>query len=61
MSDEEVSHVAEVMPNTERGSSRPRTQALPDKPTTPEGWQDGVDAAQLRLPAESAASPGTRR
>lgn len=42
MSDEEVSHVAEVLPNTKARLFAAKDQAVPDKPTTPEGWQDGA-------------------
>jgi CubicO group peptidase (beta-lactamase class C family) len=55
MSDEEVSHVAEVIPNTKARLFAAKDAALPDKPTTPEGWQDGVvlrSFAFLQNPSE---------
>ncbi|MBO9669841.1 MAG: beta-lactamase family protein [Sphingobium sp.] len=55
MSDEEVSHVAEVLPNTKARLFAAKDQALPDKPTTPEGWQDGAvlrSFAFLQNPSE---------
>jgi CubicO group peptidase (beta-lactamase class C family) len=55
MSDEEVSHVAEVIPNTKARLFAAKDTALPDKPTTPEGWQDGVvlrSFAFLQNPSE---------
>ncbi len=55
MSDEEVSHVAEVLPNTRARLFAAKDQALPDKPTTPEGWQDGAvlrSFAFLQNPSE---------
>ena len=42
MSAEEQSHVAEVLPNTGARLFAAKDQAVPDKPTTPEGWQDGA-------------------
>ncbi|WAT17089.1 serine hydrolase [Aurantiacibacter sp. MUD11] len=42
MSAEEQSHVAEVLPNTKARLFAAKDQAVPDKPTTPEGWQDGA-------------------
>ena len=38
----EQSHVAEVLPNTGARLFAAKDQAVPDKPTTPEGWQDGA-------------------
>lgn len=55
MSDEEVSHVAEVLPNTKARLFAAKDQALPDRPTTPEGWQDGAvlrSFAFLQNPSE---------
>jgi CubicO group peptidase (beta-lactamase class C family) len=55
MSDEEVSHVAEVIPNTKARLFAAKDQAVPDKPTTPEGWQDGAvlrSFAFLQNPSE---------
>jgi CubicO group peptidase (beta-lactamase class C family) len=55
MSDAEVSHVAEVIPNTKARLFAAKDAALPDKPTTPEGWQDGVvlrSFAFLQNPSE---------
>ena len=42
MDAEEQSHVAEVLPNTKARLFAAKDQAVPDKPTTPEGWQDGA-------------------
>ena len=42
MDAEEQSHVVEVFPNTEARLFAAKDQAVPDKPTTPEGWQDGA-------------------
>jgi CubicO group peptidase (beta-lactamase class C family) len=42
MDEEEQSHVAEVLPNTGARLFAAKDQALPEKPTTPEGWQDGA-------------------
>ncbi len=55
MSEDEVSHVAEVIPNTKARLFAAKDQAVPDKPTTPEGWQDGAvlrSFAFLQNPAE---------
>ena len=55
MSGEEQSHVAEVLPNTGARLFAAKDQALPEKPTTPEGWQDGAvlrSFAFLQNPAE---------
>jgi len=51
----EQSHVAEVLPNTGARLFAAKDQALPEKPTTPEGWQDGATLrsfAFLQNPAE---------
>ena len=42
MDAEEQSHVAEVLPNTKARLFAAKDQEVPPKPTTPEGWQDGV-------------------
>jgi len=42
MDAQEQSHVAEVLPNTNARLFAAKDQAVPEKPTTPEGWQDGV-------------------
>jgi CubicO group peptidase (beta-lactamase class C family) len=42
MSPEEQSHVAEVLPNTGARLFAAKDQALPEQPTTPEGWQNGA-------------------
>ena len=42
MDAEEQGHVAEVLPNTGARLFAAKDQAVPDKPTTPEGWQDGA-------------------
>ena len=42
MDAEEQSHVAEVLPNTKARLFAAKDQAVPPKPTTPEGWQDGA-------------------
>ncbi len=42
MDAEEQSHVAEVLPNTKARLFAAKDQVVPDKPTTPEGWQDGA-------------------
>ncbi len=55
MSDEEVSHVAEVIPNTKARLFAAKDAVVPDKPTTPEGWQDGAvlrSFAFLQNPSE---------
>lgn len=55
MSEEEQSHVAEVLPNTAARLFAAKDQALAIKPTTPEGWQDGTvlrSFAFLQNPAE---------
>ena len=38
----EQAHVAEVLPNTGARLFAAKDTAMPDKPTTPEGWQDGA-------------------
>lgn len=55
MDAEEQSHVAEVLPNTKARLFAAKDQAVPDKPTTPEGWQDGAvlrSFAFLQNPSE---------
>ncbi len=55
MGAEEQSHVAEVLPNTGARLFAAKDATLPDKPTTPEGWQDGPvlrSFAFLQNPAE---------
>jgi CubicO group peptidase (beta-lactamase class C family) len=55
MSAEEQSHVAEVLPNTGARLFAAKDQAVPPKPTTPEGWQDGAvlrSFAFLQNPSE---------
>ena len=55
MDEQQQAHVAEVLPNTGARLFAAKDQALPDKPTTPEGWQDGVvlrSFAFLQNPAE---------
>jgi len=42
MNAEEQGHVAEVLPNTKARLFAAKDQQVPDKPTTPEGWQDGA-------------------
>ena len=49
------SHVAEVLPNTGARLFAAKDQAVPPRPTTPEGWQDGAvlrSFAFLQNPAE---------
>lgn len=56
MTAEEQSMVAEVIPNTGARLFAAKDQQVPDKPDTPEGWQDGVvlrSFAFLQNPAES--------
>ena len=51
----EQAHVAEVLPNTRARLFAAKDQAVPEKPTTPEGWQDGAvlrSFAFLQNPAE---------
>lgn len=42
MSAEEQGHVAEVLPNTSARLFAAKDTAMPERPTTPEGWQDGA-------------------
>jgi len=42
MDEQQQAHVAEVLPNTGARLFAAKDQAVPDKPTTPEGWQDGA-------------------
>jgi CubicO group peptidase (beta-lactamase class C family) len=42
MTAEEQSHVAEVLPNTGARLFAAKDTAMPEKPDTPEGWQDGA-------------------
>jgi CubicO group peptidase (beta-lactamase class C family) len=55
MDAEAQGHVAEVLPNTGARLFAAKDAALPPKPTTPEGWQDGAvlrSFAFLQNPAE---------
>ncbi len=55
MSDREQAHVAEVLPNTGARLFAAKDQAPPERPTTPEGWQDGAvlrSFAFLQNPSE---------
>jgi CubicO group peptidase (beta-lactamase class C family) len=55
MDEQQQAHVAEVLPNTGARLFAAKDTALPEKPTTPEGWQDGVvlrKFAFLQNPAE---------
>lgn len=55
MDADEQSHVAEVLPNTGARLFAAKDQAVPPKPTTPEGWQDGATLrsfAFLQNPSE---------
>jgi CubicO group peptidase (beta-lactamase class C family) len=55
MDEQQQAHVAEVLPNTGARLFAAKDQALPDKPDTPEGWQDGAvlrSFAFLQNPAE---------
>jgi len=55
MSEAEQAHVAEVLPNTKARLFAAKDTALPEKPTTPEGWQDGAvlrSFAFLQNPSE---------
>ncbi len=55
MDAEAQSHVAEVLPNTGARLFAAKDQALPPKPSTPEGWQDGAvlrSFAFLQNPSE---------
>ena len=42
MDEQQQAHVAEVLPNTKARLFAAKDQVVPDKPTTPEGWQDGA-------------------
>ncbi|MEO6151553.1 MAG: serine hydrolase domain-containing protein [Croceibacterium sp.] len=42
MDEQQQAHVAEVLPNTGARLFAAKDQAVPDKPTTPDGWQDGA-------------------
>jgi CubicO group peptidase (beta-lactamase class C family) len=42
MDERQQAHVAEVLPNTGARLFAAKDQTVPDKPTTPEGWQDGA-------------------
>ena len=42
MDEQQQAHVAEVLPNTKARLFAAKDQAVPDKPNTPEGWQDGA-------------------
>jgi CubicO group peptidase (beta-lactamase class C family) len=42
MDEQQQAHVAEVLPNTGARLFAAKDAAVPDKPTTPEGWQDGA-------------------
>jgi CubicO group peptidase (beta-lactamase class C family) len=42
MDEQQQAHVAEVLPNTAARLFAAKDQAVPEKPTTPEGWQDGA-------------------
>ena len=42
MDEQQQAHVAEVLPNTGARLFAAKDQTVPDKPTTPEGWQDGA-------------------
>jgi CubicO group peptidase (beta-lactamase class C family) len=56
MSAEEQSHIAEVLPNTKARLFAAKDQGEPQKPTSPEEWQDGAvlrSFAFLQNPAES--------
>ena len=56
MSAKEQSQVAEVLPNTAARLFGAKDQQVPDKPDTPEGWQNGSvlrSFAFLQNPAES--------
>lgn len=55
MDAEQQSHVAEVLPNTGARLFAAKDQQVPEKPTTPEGWQDGAvlrSFAFLQNPSE---------
>src|SRR5690606_11449739 len=42
MDGQQQAHVAEVLPSTGARLFAAKDQAVPDKPATPEGWQDGA-------------------
>ncbi|HLV07819.1 MAG TPA: serine hydrolase domain-containing protein [Croceibacterium sp.] len=42
MDEQQQAHVAEVLPNTGARLFAAKDQSVPDKPTSPEGWQDGA-------------------
>lgn len=42
MDENQQAHVAEVLPNTGARLFAAKDQSVPDKPDTPEGWQDGA-------------------
>ena len=55
MDEQQQAHVAEVLPNTGARLFAAKDAAVPDKPSTPEGWQDGAvlrSFAFLQNPAE---------
>jgi CubicO group peptidase (beta-lactamase class C family) len=55
MDEQQQAHVAEVLPNTGARLFAAKDAAVPDKPDTPEGWQDGAvlrSFAFLQNPAE---------
>jgi CubicO group peptidase (beta-lactamase class C family) len=55
MDEQQQAHVAEVLPNTGARLFAAKDQGVPEKPTTPEGWQDGAvlrSFAFLQNPAE---------
>lgn len=55
MDEQQQAHVAEVLPNTGARLFAAKDQAVPEKPTTPEGWHDGAvlrSFAFLQNPAE---------
>jgi CubicO group peptidase (beta-lactamase class C family) len=55
MDEQQQAHVAEVLPNTKARLFAAKDQGVPEKPTTPEGWQDGAvlrSFAFLQNPAE---------
>jgi hypothetical protein len=55
MDEQQQAHVAEVLPNTGARLFAAKDAAIPDKPDTPEGWQDGAvlrSFAFLQNPAE---------
>jgi CubicO group peptidase (beta-lactamase class C family) len=55
MDEQQQAHVAEVLPNTGARLFAAKDAAVPDKPTTPAGWQDGAvlrSFAFLQNPAE---------